>query len=52
MPQIVHLASMGQMKYLLSLAYPKSRLPVALWNGRDWVDDAVVYEHANTNIFV
>jgi hypothetical protein len=50
--QVVHLASMGQMKASLSLAYPRARLPSSLWHGQDWVGDTTFHEHVNAQVFV
>ena len=50
--QMVHLASRGQMQRLLSLAYPRSRLPSAPWNGEDLIGDSTFHQFANGRIFV
>jgi hypothetical protein len=50
--QMVHLASRGQMRRLLSLAYPRSRLPPTLWNGEDVIGDSTFHQFANERIFV
>ncbi|KAF7506237.1 hypothetical protein GJ744_012129 [Endocarpon pusillum] len=48
--EVVHLSSIGQMKRLLSLAYPHDRLPAILWRSQDGVLDAVFHEHVNMNV--
>lgn len=50
--QVVHLASMGQMKQLLSVVYPQKRLPPVLKCGEDVISDTVFHEYANAKNLV